>query len=191
MNVFIQADLEAEYNVIGIKGNAIREQDVAAQFQGVTPSIRGNLPGFCQRRFGALRREIDMNEVGEEEPKYLLRGKIHHCHGVQGLWICTQGSHEAAAALSDFALRDENFFAGWNHLRDARHNAGTEHEDRAKEEYSRSMLACGPGRNCCVSRQDFSSQRCRAALEARRKAHSTTETRGPKQTRRSRSTNRN
>src|SRR6266700_866768 len=191
MNVFVEVDVEAEYNIIGIKGNAIREPDVAAQFQGVTPSIRRNLPGCCQRRFRALGIEIDMNEVGEEQPEYLLRRKIHHRHRIQGLWVCTQRSHEAASRPPDFALCDKNFFAGWNRLSFARNNTGAQEEECAKEEYSHSVLAGGPGRNGCVSRQDFNSQRCRAALEARRKAHSRAETRAPKQTRRLRSTNRN
>src|SRR5438445_2109825 len=64
MNLFILIHLKGEHHIVGVERVAVGKAQPAAELQSVPASVRRNLPGFFESQLGALRQEIDMNNVG-------------------------------------------------------------------------------------------------------------------------------
>ena len=76
VNIFIEVDTKGEQHVVGIERMAVGETQALAQSERVLKAVSGDLPGFCQGRFGELRCTVDMDEVGLHCADNFARGSV-------------------------------------------------------------------------------------------------------------------
>jgi hypothetical protein len=113
---FVQVDLEAEHDVVGIEGLPVRESQAAAEPQRVLSAITGCGPGFCKSGFGLLRAAIDMNQVRRQTANHVARRCVLGQDGIQRFRFRAHRKYEPAAAVPRGNLRDHGLF-GWMRLR--------------------------------------------------------------------------
>jgi hypothetical protein len=99
----VEVDLEAEDNVVGVEGLAVREQHVVAEIEGIAAAVLGDRPRFRQGGLGPLGQPVDVDEVAVGQVADLFRRPVGGDDRVQGTGLGAQRRDQASAPPADLA----------------------------------------------------------------------------------------
>ena len=104
MQPLVQIRAEAEDDIVGVEHMAVGEAHAAAQAQHIVQAVGRNRPRCGERRLGALRLAVDVNEVGLRAPDHVARLRVEGDERIERLRLAARGDNERAAARADLAV---------------------------------------------------------------------------------------
>src|SRR4051812_41002983 len=77
MQLFVEVDLEAEEDVVGIERLPVGKSNSAAKLEGVMKTVFRNFPRLGESRLAQLRHSINVYEVRSHPANYIAGWPVH------------------------------------------------------------------------------------------------------------------